>query len=72
MPKVTPINARELVKKLRKLGFEGPYVGGKHMFMMKDGYRVPFPNHGGKDISRGVVNCIIEYIGISVDERNSL
>jgi hypothetical protein len=26
MPKVTPINARELVKKLRKLWFEWPYV----------------------------------------------
>jgi len=72
MPKVIPINARELVVKLKKLWFKWPYPGWRHMFMIKDWYRVPFPNHWWRDISRWVVNCIIEYIWISVDERNKL
>lgn len=30
MPILTPVSWRELVERLRELGFEGPYAGGLH------------------------------------------
>lgn len=39
MTKLTPINRNDFVKKLRAFGFEGPYSGGKHSFMIKGSCR---------------------------------
>ena len=72
MPKINPITAKELCNKLKKLGFWWPYPWWRHMFMIKDGCKIPFPSHWGKDISRWVVACIIRTIWISVDEWNKL
>jgi len=35
MPKAGPIKHRDLIRYLRKLGWEGPYAGGKHEYMVK-------------------------------------
>ncbi len=35
MPRFGPIKHTELIRYLRRLGFEGPYAGGKHQFMIK-------------------------------------
>src|SRR5262245_33407859 len=35
MPAWKPVKRRELIAVLRKLGFSGPYSGGKHDFMQK-------------------------------------
>jgi hypothetical protein len=37
MPHFGPIKRRELIACLRRLGFSGPYTGGKHEFMQRDG-----------------------------------
>ena len=34
MPPFGPISRRELIRALRAAGFEGPYSGGKHPFML--------------------------------------
>jgi len=44
MTKLTPINRNDFVKKLRAFGFEGPYSGGKHSFMIKGKIRLTLPN----------------------------
>ena len=31
MPRLTPVKWRDLVKRLRALGFDGPFSGGKHL-----------------------------------------
>ena len=35
MPRLPPISHAQLVAGLRRHGFEGPYAGGKHLFMLK-------------------------------------
>jgi len=35
MPRIGSIKRKELIKHLKKLGFHGPYSGGKHQFMEK-------------------------------------
>jgi hypothetical protein len=49
-----PVTWRNLVSRLRELGFEGPFSGGKHSFMTKGDLVLTIPNpHKGK-ISRPV------------------
>ena len=38
------IPRRELLRKFRALGFEGPYSGGKHQFMIRGPSKVRIPN----------------------------
>ncbi len=43
MPKLSPLSYNELINKLRKFGFEGPYAGGKHLYMVKEDLRLTVP-----------------------------
>ena len=63
MPK--NISWRKLVQKFQRLGFDGPYSGGRHLFMVKEELKVRIPNPHGKDISRHLVAEIIRQAGIS-------
>ena len=48
MPK--PISRRELIRKFQALGWDGPFSGGKHSFMIKGAHKVRIPNPHGGDI----------------------
>ena len=50
MPKLPPCPRRELIKKLRRLDFSGPFGGGKHSYMKKGSYRQIIPNPHQADI----------------------
>ncbi|MBU1289888.1 type II toxin-antitoxin system HicA family toxin [Patescibacteria group bacterium] len=66
MPK--NISWRKLVKNFRKLGFDGPYSGGKHQFMAKDSLKVHIPSKHQGDISAGLVSEILRQAGINKKE----
>ncbi len=70
MPKLSPLKSRQVIRKLKKLGFEGPIPGGRHMRMVhfETGKIVPIPIHKGKDVSVGLIRAIIREIGITPDE----
>jgi predicted RNA binding protein YcfA (HicA-like mRNA interferase family) len=74
MPKLSPLKAQQVVRKLRKLGFNGPLPGGRHMRMvnMESGQIIPIPMHKGKDVSVGLIRAIIREVGITSDEWNRL
>lgn len=50
MPVFGPIKRPDLIKYLRKCGFDGPYSGGKHPFMLKGDLTLTIPNPHLKDI----------------------
>ena len=54
-----------LVRKLRHLGFDGPYSGGHHLFMLQGELKVHIPNPHGEDISKHLVAEILRQAGIS-------
>ncbi len=63
------ISRRKLIKKFRSLGFDGPFSGGKHQFMVKGTKKIRIPNpHGGKDVHTSLVNEILKQAGISGEE----
>ena len=68
--KIPLINAKELAKVLKKLGFEFKRQEGSHMFFEhSDGRTTVIPNHPGEDIDRGLLNKIIKHdIQISREE----
>lgn len=74
MPKLSPLKSRQVIKKLRKLGYEGPYPGGRHVRMvnLETGQIVPIPVHQGKDVSVGLIRAIIRQVGITPDEWTRL
>jgi len=66
------ISWRKLVQKFRNLGFDGPYSGGRHLFMIKDELKVHIPNPHEGDISRHLLSEILRQAGISAKEwRNA-
>jgi hypothetical protein len=40
-----PCKRRDFIKKLRKLGFEGPYSGTRHQFIVFGKYRLVIPSN---------------------------
>lgn len=69
---VKNISWRKLVQKFRKLGFDGPYSGGRHLFMVKDKLKLHIPNPHRGDISKHLVAEILSQAGISPDEWNKI
>jgi hypothetical protein len=50
---------------MRELGFSGPFSGAKHQFMAKDGLRIRIPNPHEGDISRVLLQRILDQAGIN-------
>ncbi len=59
------ISWRKLVRKFRRLGFDGPYSGGRHLFMVKEELKVRIPNPHESDISKHLVLEILRQASIS-------
>ncbi len=71
MTKLRELRYREVVKRLRHLGFRFYRQGrGSHELWVRDadGLVVPVPKHQGKTIRKGTIRAIIREIGVSVDE----
>lgn len=64
------VSHRELIKRFRTLGFEGPYSGRKHQFMIRGVFRLRIPNPHNGDISRALLAEILREAGISKTEWN--
>ncbi len=65
------ISWRKLVQKFRRLGFDGPYAGGRHLFMKKNSLKVIIPNPHSGDMDKGLVAEILKQSRISTREWNS-
>jgi len=66
------ISWRNLVQKFRQLGFNGPYSGGRHLFMVRDTLKVRIPNPHRGDISAALVAEILRQADISNNEWESI
>lgn len=59
-----PIKRRDLIRALRELGFEGPYAGGRHEFIIKGALRLAIPNPHQDEISRALMARILKQADI--------
>jgi len=63
---IYPCSRREFIRKLRALGYSGPFAGGNHQFMSKGGalsVRVPNP-HGAGGIGVDLIKRILQISNI--------
>ena len=65
MGHLAPVSRRELIQRLRKLGFEGPYTGGRHVFMLRGSQRLIIPNPHREEISVDLLRRILKQALIS-------
>lgn len=72
MPALGPIKRQDLIKVLKNAGFEGPYAGGKHEFLVKGELRLIVPNPHHSEISRDLLLRILRQAGIERAEWDKL
>ena len=68
MAKFPPISRPHLVRKLKKFGFDGPYRGGKHPYMVKGNLVLTIPNPHKKEISTDLLIRILRQADITKEE----
>lgn len=54
------------------MGFEGPFSGGKHEFMLKNRFKLIMPNPHGKDIGKNLLSKILHQANIDRSEWEKL
>ena len=72
MPRFGPISRKNLIQCLQRLGFAGPYSGGKHQFMVRDEVTIRVPNPHQGDIGRDLLSRILRQAGVSKEEWEAL
>lgn len=68
MPRLGSVTWKVLVKRLRALGFEGPFEGGKHPYMIKGDLVLTIPNPHREDIGLDLLTRILKRGEISRQE----
>ncbi len=72
MAHLGPIRRRDLIRYLKRLGFDGPYSGGKHQFMIKDDITVRLPNPHQGDIGQEFLGRILRQARIDREQWEAL
>ena len=72
MPSFGPVKRKDLVKALRQAGFEGPYAGGKHEFLVKGEIRLILPNLHQSEISKELLARVLRQANVSRAEWEKL
>jgi predicted RNA binding protein YcfA (HicA-like mRNA interferase family) len=65
VPPFGPIKRRDLIAGLRKLGFDGPFAGGKHEFLIRGDLTLTLPNPHQTDIGRDLLARILRQAAIN-------
>lgn len=68
MPHWGPTKRRDLVAALKRLGFTGPFSGGKHQFMVREEVVLTIPNPHKADIGVGLLAVVLKQAGVSKRE----
>lgn len=66
--RLLPISWKEFIRKLRRFGFIGPFVGGKHPYMIRGNLVLTIPNPHKGDIGIQLLIKILKQARINKDE----
>ena len=68
---LVPLPRGKVVKRLRALGWDGPYPGRKHATMRKGKHKLTIPNTHSSDISKALIGELLKQAGVSRAEWNN-
>jgi len=66
--RLRPLSRRELIARLRALGFAGPFAGGRHEFMVRGEVRLVLPNPHRGEIGVDLLKRLLRQAGIKEEE----
>ena len=69
---LNPVNRKILIRKLRKIGFDGLFPATRHEYMKLGKQKIFIPNPHGKDIGIPLLKRIIKQVGISEKKFKNL
>ena len=73
MHKLQPATPEEVIRVLKKIGFEKIRQSGSHaVFRHPDGRWTTVPIHKGKDVARGLLHKILKDAKITVEDFKNL
>lgn len=72
MPPFGSISRDALIRNLKRFGFDGPFSGGKHQFMLRGTFSVRIPNPHQGDIGKELLIRILRQASITRDEWERL
>ncbi len=68
MSKLSPVSWKQFVQRLRELGFQGPYAGGRHPQMRRGDLTLILPNPHEGDIGGAFLRRLLRQAGVSREE----
>lgn len=68
MTRLAPVSRRELIRRLRALGFDGPFLGGRHEFMVRGAVRLVLPNPHRGDLGIDLLARVLRQAEVSREE----
>ena len=71
MPRLVPVSRRELIRRLVVLGFDGPYAGGRHEFLLRGDMRLILPNPHRGEISVDLLTRLLRQARITREAWDS-
>ena len=72
MPSFGSISRRELIRALKQAGFEGPYSGGKHQFMIRGETTIRVPNPHRGDLGIELLSRVLGQASINENRAEAL
>jgi len=66
--RLAPVPRRVFIQRLRRMGFDGPYTGGRHEFMLRDDRRLILPNPHRSVIDASLLARLLQQAAISREE----
>ena len=71
MARLSPVSRREFIRRRRDLGFDGPYIGGSHEFMLRADRRLILPNPHRQTVSADLLTRLLRQASITREEWES-
>ena len=63
--KLSSIKRSDLISRLKQLGYEGPFSGGKHQFLVRRSMRLILPNPHSSEIGPSLLARILQQANVS-------
>lgn len=63
-----PVSRAKLIRRLKKIGFEGPFPGSDYDYMVRGDNFVRIPNEHRREIGANLISEILQEGGVSRDE----
>ncbi len=68
MVRLAPVTWTQLVKRLHELGFDGPFQGGRHPYMVKNDLVLTIPNPHKNQINVDLLSRILKQADVTREQ----